>query len=96
MSTCTREKIHDLFNDSPDGKGDDGIDKPESGSNQAIVQARAIVEKAERMLDDASADDRDEMIDLIEAIKDALAAQEIENLRVPVEELSEILFYLES
>jgi len=91
-----RDKIHDLFNDFPDGKGDDGIDKPESGSNQAIVQARAIVEKAERMLDDASADDRDEMIDLIEAIKDALAAQEIENLRVPVEELSEILFYLES
>jgi molecular chaperone DnaK len=60
------------------------------------VQARALVEKAERLLDGASEDDREEMINLIEAIKDALTLGNFDALAEPVAELSDILFYLES
>ncbi len=65
------------------------------GEHRDIVQARAVVEKAERMLDDASAEDREEMVDLIEAINDALSEGDMPGLETPLEELSEILFYLE-
>ncbi|CDH44807.1 Hsp70 family protein [Candidatus Contendibacter odensensis] len=63
---------------------------------QLRVQAQALVEKAERLLDNASEDDREEMINLIETIKDALSSGNYDALAEPVAELSDILFYLES
>ncbi|MGH8550675.1 MAG: hypothetical protein ACRERU_19145 [Methylococcales bacterium] len=47
-------------------------------------------------MEKATADDKDEIIDLIEKINDAIQAGSIADLRDPVEELSEILYYLES
>jgi molecular chaperone DnaK (HSP70) len=64
--------------------------------HQLTAQARALVEKAERLLDKAAEDDREQMINLIEAIKDAVAAGDFAALAEPVAELSDILFYLES
>jgi len=55
-----------------------------------------VVEKAERLLDRASEDDREEMINLIEKITDALAAEDFDAVKPPMAELSDILFYLES
>ena len=64
--------------------------------HQRTAQARALVEKAERLLDRATEDDREEMINLIEAIKDALAVDDFAALAGPMAELSDLLFYLES
>ena len=64
--------------------------------HQLTAQARALVEKAERLLDSAAEDDREEMIDLIETIKDALSGGNLAVLSGPMAELSDILFYLES
>ncbi|MBS1224727.1 MAG: Heat shock protein 70 [Proteobacteria bacterium] len=64
--------------------------------HQLQAQARAVVEKAERLLDRASEDDREEMINLIEKITDALAAEDFDAVKPPMAELSDILFYLES
>ncbi len=61
-----------------------------------LVQARALVEKAERMLDDATAEDREDMINLIETINEAVAAKNADALKAPMDELADILFYLES
>ncbi len=60
------------------------------------MQAKALVEKAERLLDRAAEDDREEMINLMESIKDALSEEDIDALAEPVATLSDILFYLES
>jgi molecular chaperone DnaK len=60
------------------------------------VQARALVEKAERLLEQASEDDREDMINLIETIRDALAGDRLEAVHKAMDELSDILFYLES
>jgi molecular chaperone DnaK (HSP70) len=71
--------------------------QPEGVSeHQRMVQARALVEKAERLLDKAAEDDREEMINLIETIKDALSNNNLDALAEPTSALSEILFYLES
>jgi len=64
--------------------------------HQLTAQARALVEKAERLLDRATEDDREEMINLIEAVKDALASNDFAALAAPMAELSDLLFYLES
>jgi molecular chaperone DnaK (HSP70) len=61
-----------------------------------LVQARALVEKAERMLDKATAEDREDMINLIETINEAVEARDPDALKEPMDELSDILFYLES
>jgi molecular chaperone DnaK (HSP70) len=67
-----------------------------ASDHQLTVQAKALVEKAERLLDRAAEDDREEMINLIESIKDAMQAGDIDALAEPVAALSDILFYLES
>jgi molecular chaperone DnaK (HSP70) len=64
--------------------------------HQLTAQARALVEKAERLLDSAVEDDREEMINLIETIRDALANNDFAALAEPMAALSDILFYLES
>ncbi|CAK0765820.1 hypothetical protein CCP3SC15_3360003 [Gammaproteobacteria bacterium] len=93
-----RERIHSLLGDSdtipvPSSPADPA---KETGHHHAIVQARALVEKAERAIESASAEDRDEIINLTEIIRDALAAGEFDDLKEPVEQLSDILYYLES
>jgi molecular chaperone DnaK (HSP70) len=87
-----RQRIGALF------AGEQQIEaKPEGVSeHQRMVQARALVEKAERLLDKAAEDDREEMINLIETIKDALSSNDLDALAEPTSTLSEILFYLES
>ena len=64
--------------------------------HQLQAQARAVVEKAQRLLDRASEDDREDIINLIEKITDALAAEDFAAVKTPLAELSDILFYLES
>ena len=54
------------------------------------------MKKAERLLDSATEDDREEMINSIERVKDALADNDFPALAEPMAALSDILFYLES
>lgn len=69
---------------------------PAAAGHQAEVKAKALVEKAERLLDSASGEDREEMVDLIEAINDALHTGDQAALEEPVAQLAELLYYLES
>jgi molecular chaperone DnaK (HSP70) len=59
-------------------------------NHHTIIQAKALIEKAERMLDQASSEDSEDIINLIEAIKDK------NDLKESMDELSDILYYLES
>jgi molecular chaperone DnaK (HSP70) len=68
----------------------------ENEQNHALVQARALVEKAQRMLENASAEDKEDMVNLIETINDAIAKKDFSSLKDAVEQLSDILYYLES
>ncbi len=91
-----KDRIDHLFNTREADGVNANYPTGDEGAHQAIVQAKALMEKAERMLDAASPEDREEIIDFIELIKDALASDDLDALVDPVAELSEILFYLEA
>jgi hypothetical protein len=54
------------------------------------------VDKARSLFATAGEDDREDMIDLIEAIDSAMAEDDNELIQEHMDELSEIIFYLES
>ena len=95
---AARARIGALFNEEEVEEAEI-LEAEESEAAQvqhAQVQARALVEKAERMLEEATPEDREDMVNLIETIRDALAAGDSAMLKAAVDELSDILYYLES
>jgi len=79
-----------------------GVNEPaapaadEAEQHHTQVKARAVVEKAERLLDKASEEDKEDMIDLIEQIKDGLADQNDNAVETATDRLADILYYLET
>ncbi len=83
--TAARERIQALI------AGEDaGQEQRES------VKAQALIEKAERLLEGAGAEDRDDLVDSIEAVRDALAAGDAQALEEATAGLSDLIFYLQS
>lgn len=94
-----RARLDDLFGEEEEEEADDLSPSEghiEANRNQESVMAQALVEKAERMLEQASLEDQEEMINLIEDIRQALEIYDGDTLRESCEALSEILFYLET
>ena len=59
------------------------------------VEARALVEKAERLLEKVGAQDAEDLVDAIEAVKDAQADDEAA-LKASTNALADLLYYLEA
>lgn len=78
---------------NPDDSGDPGS---KTVRNSRKVQAEALIEKARSLFDQASEDDREDLINLIEAIGQAMADDDEDLLEEHMEELSEIIFFMES
>jgi molecular chaperone DnaK len=95
-----KERMRTLFGEVVHGEekahGEKTGQAGEREQHQAVVQARALVEKAERKLEGATPEDREDMVNLIEAIREALRAGDLDALEDPVAQLSDILYYLES
>lgn len=83
--TAARERIQALI------AGEDaGQEQRES------VKAQALIEKAERLLETAGVEDRDDLVDSIEAVRDALAEGDAQALEEATAGLSDLIFYLQS
>lgn len=67
---------------------------PREGQRET-VQARALLEKAERLLEKAAAEDRTEVEKLMERVRVQLTDRQWDKLTTASNELSDILFYLE-
>jgi molecular chaperone DnaK len=67
---------------------------PPEGRREA-VQARALLEKCERALSKAPAEDKAELEKLLERVRVALVDRQWENLKTASNELADVLFYLE-
>ncbi len=74
----------------------DGQATAPDGHDREAVQARALIEKAERLMEAASAEDREDLADLAEALRDALEETDQAALRKAGDELSDLIYYLES
>jgi molecular chaperone DnaK len=67
---------------------------PDVDARRLAVEAHALVEKAERLLEKAAAQDAEDLVDAIEATKDALAHDEAA-LKSAMDTLADLLYYLE-
>ena len=67
-----------------------------AGERREAVAARALVEKGQRLLEGANSEDRDDLVNGIEAVQDALAAEDIPALELAVAQLADLIYYLES
>jgi molecular chaperone DnaK len=67
---------------------------PREGQRET-VQARALLEKAERLLERVSPEDRAEVERLMERVRSALTDRRWEQVTTAANELADILFYLE-
>ncbi|MGN7613239.1 Hsp70 family protein [Magnetococcales bacterium HHB-1] len=106
----SREHLNDMFEtlgemidfeeEEKASTGDDRQeikDDKEGHERREFVQAQALKEKASRLLKTLDDDeDRDEMINLIEDIQDAMDNEAMDQLQKAVEELTDIIFYLEN
>jgi len=90
-----------------EGEGDDGdiadddrAERRDTGGPAAMdaqaAEYDALLARAEAKLDDAAEEDRDELIDLIETIRDARADGDAAALAAAGQQLKDILFYLET
>ncbi len=90
-----RDRIDSLFGDAKAEQSIDSAPPPAEKNHHAVIQASALVEKAGRSIEGVSPEDRDEIINLTEAIHDAIVAERFDDLKEYVEQLSDILYYLE-
>ncbi|VAW89900.1 Chaperone protein DnaK [hydrothermal vent metagenome] len=89
-------RIKRLFEGDFETEAEPGLD---SGSDVAQqreqTQVQALIEKAERLMESAGGEDREDLIDRVEQLNDALA-QGGSALQQATEALSDLIFYLES
>jgi molecular chaperone DnaK len=103
---AARDRLEQLWADSledvgeaeePEGEGavlPALVPGPREGQREA-VQARALLEKAERLLDKVAPDDRPEIERLMERVRTALTDRQWDKVTAASNELADILFYLE-
>lgn len=85
-----KQRIDGLFGQQA---ADENDSKPESA---AVAEARKLIKKAESLFDTASAEDKEDMVDLIETITDFLDSNDEDALQELVARLNDIIYYLES
>jgi molecular chaperone DnaK (HSP70) len=88
-----RGRVEALFGDER------GADAQEGGSDRDShrlqVEARALVEKAERLLEKARTEDAEDLVDAIESVKDVMSGEDAA-LQAAMNDLADLLYYLES
>ena len=60
------------------------------------VQTQALIEKAERLMESANPEDKEDLVDLAESVQDALAKGDADAVARAVAELTDLIYYLES
>jgi molecular chaperone DnaK (HSP70) len=65
-------------------------------SAQYRKQAQELITKAEQLMENANAEDREDLVDGVERINEALAAADTSVLESEIEQLSELIYYLEA
>lgn len=90
-----KRRIDNLF-----GQMDSGSNEIETSDDvsesKAVAEARQLIKKAEALFDTVSAEDKEDMVNLIETIIDCIEAGDEAALQEPVEQLNDIIYYLES
>ena len=86
----SKDRVNTLF-----GPSGDTPEQAEIVEDENVIEAKTLVEKAQGVLDQATIDDRDEILVLIENIDGAIKSGDADALAESTEELSDILYYLD-
>lgn len=93
-----RSRVQALFGEGGDtssaADADAAVPAPGVAARRLVVEASALVEKAQRLLEKAGAQDAEDLVDAIEAIKLAPADDEAA-LKAAMDTLADLLYYLE-
>ncbi len=76
--------------------GDDSIAEIDAGAGFDDTGLAALLERARDKLDTAGEEDRNEIVDLMETIRDAQVANDISGLEKVRTQLADLMFYLET
>ncbi len=87
--SAARERLDALIIDAD--SGDTSVSE-----RRDHVQSQALLEKAERLMDKAAAEDREDLVNLSEQVRDALSGDDTGSLSRASDELADLIFYLES
>ena len=78
-------------------EGDGPAQSDQAAAEQPeIVQARALIDKAEHLMEGANPEDKEDLVNLIEAVQDAIASNDTATMERVVAELKDLIYYLES
>jgi len=88
-----RERVQALFGEDQRSEAPEG--QSSRDSRRLRVEAHALVEKAERLLEKAGAEDAEDLVNAIESIKDSLESEDAP-LQAAMNSLADLLYYLES
>ncbi len=97
-----RNRISKLFGEDA-GEEERGSDSDTEGANggslekdTATIRMQAMIEKARTLMDSVSDDDREDLIDLVEQLSTAGKENHAARMEEAMEELEELIFFLES
>jgi molecular chaperone DnaK len=71
-------------------------DPQTSAERRELVQAKALIEKAERLMESANPEDREDLVNLVETLHDSLDSGDESGILEAMAGLSDLIFYLES
>lgn len=99
-----RDRVRAIFGEAEEDADEDGAlataadgaDADTPAQRRLRVEAAALTEKAERILKNASADDREDLVNSIEAIRDALTVGDDNALQEAMAALADVLYYLDN
>lgn len=77
----------------PAEASDASTDQP---ADKHTAEAGKLIDNAERLMENANAEDREDLVDGVEQINEALAAGDDNALKVALEQLSDLIYYLEA
>jgi molecular chaperone DnaK (HSP70) len=90
---AARRRVQALFGEEHHAGATERDDDRDSRRLQ--VEARALLEKAERLLENAGAEDAEDLVDAIESVNDALGGDDAP-LQAAMNVLADLLYYLEA
>jgi len=91
----SKMKINDVWDSTQSISEDAEETSVSSATFESMPQdMKDIIRKAQSKLEDAAKEDRDDMVDLIEDLQDAIQQNDMKKAQTCKEELEEILFYI--
>lgn len=95
---AARDRIHSMFaEDDADTPAPDEPAGPEHlAQRRSLVEAGALIEKAQRLIAKVSADDREDLIDSIEVLRAAMDEADDARMQQAMAALADVLYYLDN